>query len=139
MISHTSFGPGVRRRIRGSALAATCALLAACTHNNQPNDDFDDRPGPIPVHVKNENFLDVNVSVVSGGTTRRLGDVPGNSTGDFNINWVIANGNGIVLLATPIGGTGQARTPSLNVSPGQEIDFRVASVLRQSVATVHDP
>jgi hypothetical protein len=139
MMYHTHLGPGWRRRLRGFAVVATCGLLAACSHNNQSEDDFDLRPSPIPVHVKNENFLDVNIFVVAGGTNRRLGAVAGNSTGEFTLSWVVANGNGIVLTAVPIGGTGQARSQSLNVSPGQVIDFRVASLLRQSVATVRDP
>ncbi|MDB4875221.1 MAG: hypothetical protein JWM41_1667 [Gemmatimonadetes bacterium] len=139
MMHHTQFGARMRRRMRGVAFAAICGALAACSHGNQPNDDFDPRPGPIPIHVKNENFLDMNIAVVAGGTTRRLGQVSGNSTGDFTVNWSIGNGGGIIVTATPIGGSGQARSPALNVAPGQMIDFRVASLLRQSVATVHDP
>jgi hypothetical protein len=43
------------------------------------------------------------------------------------------------LLATPIGGRGSAGSGSLNVSPGQMIDFKIGSVLRQSTATVRQP
>jgi hypothetical protein len=139
MTSQLPLGAGMSRRIRAAAFVAACAALAACSHGNQPNDDIDPRPSPIPVHVKNENFLDMNIAVIAGGTSRRLGQVAGNSTGDFTVNWGVANGGGIIITATPIGGSGQARSPALNVGPGQIIDFRVASLLRQSVTTVHDP
>ncbi|MEP6494039.1 MAG: hypothetical protein ABJF01_15255 [bacterium] len=119
--------------------AALLIVVAACSHNNQPDTDFDPRPDPIPIRVTNENFLDMNVAVVAGGASRRLGPVNGNSTAQFKINWSVVNGQSIYLTATPIGGQGLARSAALNVSPGQMIDFKVGSVLRQSVAIVHDP
>jgi len=133
---------GIGRWPRPAArIAATLlvAVFAACSHSNQPESDADPRPEPIPVHVKNENFLDMNVAVVSGGASRRLGTVSGNSTGTFTIPWSAANGQGIYLTAIPIGGSGAARSATLNVSPGQVIEFKIGSVLRQSVAIVHDP
>ena len=136
----------IRRLDRGSSrtarvLAASTMLLAlaACSRNKQLESELEPRPDPIPVLVKNENFLDVNVYVIAGGVTRRLGLVSGNSTGQFTIAWGVANGAGITLTAQPIGSNGRATSGSLNVSPGQVIEFKVGSVLRQSVATVHDP
>ena len=35
------------------------------------------------MHVKNENFLDMNVAVVASGVSRRLGQVTGNSSARF--------------------------------------------------------
>jgi len=49
------------------------------------------------------------------------------------------NGQSISLTATPIGGRGSAGSGALNVSPGQMIDFKIGSVLRQSTATVRQP
>jgi hypothetical protein len=138
-MTQPQFNRTVRRRIRGYAVAGLCAVLAACSRNKQPDTDFDPRPDPIPVHVKNENFLDMNIAVVANGTTRRLGMVSGNGSGDFAVNWSVANGSGLYLTAIPIGGSGSARSATLNVSPGQVIDFKVGSVLRQSIAIVHDP
>lgn len=122
---------------RRAALIALVAV-AACARRHGPETDFD-RPDPIPVHVKNENFLDMNVYVVSSGVSRRLGTVSGNGTGNFTIAWSVANGQSFYLTATPIGGRGTASSGSLNVSPGQEIDFKIGSTLRQSAAIVHDP
>jgi hypothetical protein len=122
-------------------VALACMALAACSHNksSDPDAEPDVRPDPIPIHVKNENFLDVNVAVFAGGMSRRLGMVPGNSSADFTVDWSVANGSGLSLTAVPIGGSGGFNTGALNVAPGQMIEFRIGSLLRQSTAVVHDP
>jgi hypothetical protein len=127
-------------RIRG-VLFAMMLASAACARGKTSGttEEAEPRPDPIPVHVKNENFLDMNVAVVVNGQSRRLGTVAGNGTGNFTINWSVANGQTIVLTASPIGGRGSASSGQLNVAIGQVIDFKIASVLRQSVASVHDP
>src|SRR5438309_7947776 len=125
------------QRAFGAALVLT--VLAACSRNKEQNDELYPRADPIPVHVRNENFLDMNVAVVSSGVSRRLGLVSGNSSADFTIAWNVANGQSLFLTATPIGGRGSAGSGTLSVSPGQVIDFKIGSLLRQSTATVHDP
>jgi len=121
------------------AALALFVILAACSRNKGHEDDFYARIDPIPIHVRNENFLDMNVAVVSNGVSRRLGLVAGNSAADFKVDWAVANGQGIALTATPIGGRGVAGSGSLSVSPGQVVEFKIGSVLRQSTAMVHDP
>jgi hypothetical protein len=123
------------------ALFAVVVASAACARGSGKNSEEapEPRPDPIPVHVKNENFLDMNIAVVVSGQARRLGTVGGNSTADFTISWSVANGQSITLTASPIGGRGSASSGQLNVGVGQVIDFKVASVLRQSVASVHEP
>jgi hypothetical protein len=118
---------------------ALIVVFAACSRNKGHDDDFYPRMEPIPIRVRNENFLDMNVAVVSNGVSRRLGLVPGNSAGNFKVDWAVANGQGIILTATPIGGRGSANSGSLNVAPGQVVEFKIGSVLRQSTASVHDP
>jgi len=128
------------RRSPASALRVTVCLLTllgACARNKNQGDY--PRADPIPVHVRNENFADMNVAVVANGISRRLGLVTGNSSADFKIAWSVANGQGLVLTATPIGGRGLAGSGALSVSPGQVIEFKIGSVLRQSTAVVHDP
>ena len=123
-------------RLRSAALVLV--LAGACSSNQKPSEAYP-RMEPVRVHVKNENFLDVNVALVTSGVSRRLGMVAGNSGGDFKVEWSMVNGQNVVLTATPIGGRGSGMTGSLNVGPGQVIDFKVGSVLRQSTASVHDP
>jgi hypothetical protein len=112
--------------------------LAACSRNKGQGELYP-RIDPIPVHVQNENFLDMNVFVVASGVSRRLGTVTGNSAADFKIQWSLINGQTISLTATPIGGRGAAGSGALSVGPGQMIDFKIGSVLRQSTATVRQP
>jgi hypothetical protein len=131
--------PAPRRRARLFVLLSALLVLAACSRNKELESDADFRPEPVQIHVRNENFLDMNVAAVAGGVTRRLGMVTGNSSADFTVPWSLGNGTGIILTATPIGGTGRAVTPSLNIGIGQAIDFKVASVLRQSIAVVYEP
>jgi hypothetical protein len=126
-------------RSRHIRIAFALILVVAACSRKQRSDDFYPRMDPIPVRVRNENFLDMNVAVVSNGISRRLGLVSGNSSAEFKVDWALANGQGIILTATPIGGRGSAISGSLNVAPGQVIEFKVGSVLRQSTATVHDP
>lgn len=127
----------MKRYFRAAALVVG---LAACAHHNQLGQDEEDvRQEPIAVHVRNENFLDMNVYVVAGGVSRRLGTVTGNGSGDFSINWSVANGQPLVMSAIPIGGSGRATSPQLTVSPGQVIEFKIGSQLRLSAAIVHDP
>jgi len=115
-------------------------VAAACSRNKDiAEDEGDYRVDPIPVHVKNENYLDMNVGVIASGVTRRLGTVTGNGSGDFKIAWSVANGQQVSVTATPIGGSGRFTSLGLSVRPGQEIEFRVGSVLRQSTAVVREP
>ena len=75
-----------------------------------------------------------------GTQSRRLGTVTGNSTARFMIDWSATVGQPIVMSAIPIGGGGRAAASQpLSVGYGQMIYFTVASVLRQSTASVGDP
>lgn len=130
MLSHP-----IRARVALLFFLAT----AACAKHAQTGPEVDMRPEPIPVHVKNENFLDMNIFVVVSGVSRRLGNVVGNGSADFMVDGNLALGQTLYLTAVPIGGRGQATSGGLSVAPGQMIEFTVASTLRQSVATVRDP
>src|SRR4051794_39231474 len=116
------------RAIRRSTTRLAFALLvvtAACSKNNpETGAAFEPRAEPISVFVKNENFLDMNVSLVTGGITRRLGQVSGNSSGDYKINASVANGQSISITAVPIGQTARYTSPGMQVRPGQRIEVR---------------
>jgi hypothetical protein len=114
-------------------------MAVACSHANQPDDEIDLPRDPISVHVKNENFLDMNIAVVAGGVSRRLGQVSGNASADFKITWSTANGQQLVLTATPIGGRGSYSSPGVSVGFGQMIELSIGSTLRLSSAVVREP
>jgi hypothetical protein len=116
------------------------ALATACNRHPQTEDDQPlEKAEPIQVHVRNENFLDVNVFMIVNGVSRRLGTVTGNGSGDFKVEWGITVGQSIALQAVPIGGRGSANSGQLSIGLGQVIDFTVAPVLRQSTVSVHEP
>ena len=91
---------------------------------------------PIPLTVRNENYLDMNIAYVVQGSSRRLGMVPGNTTMNFNIPRLSEAVDDYTITATPIGAGGRASSGILSVREGQRIEFRVAPVLRQSSAIV---
>ncbi|HEY2163791.1 MAG TPA: hypothetical protein VGH04_07375 [Gemmatimonadaceae bacterium] len=130
-----------RFRSRSTALAMVLlALAAACSRHPQTEDEEPlVKPDPIHVHVRNENFLDVNVFMIVNGASRRLGTVTGNGSGDFTVDWGITIGQSIALRAVPIGGSGSANTGQLSIGLGEMIEFTVAPVLRQSTVSVHEP
>jgi hypothetical protein len=65
--------------------------------------------------------------------------VTGNSTANFTIDWFATTGEPVVLTAIPIGGGGTyASSGQLSVGEGQMIYFTVASILRQSTASIGD-
>jgi hypothetical protein len=129
------------RRARARLAVLALVMLGACTHNQSA--EMDQEPElerePIHLHVRNENFLDMNIAVISSGVARRLGQVSGNGVGDFNINYNLANGQSIAVRATPIGGNTLYTSPNLSVAGGQMIDLRIASTLRQSSTVVREP
>jgi hypothetical protein len=129
------------RRVRVRMVVLALLAIAACARNKSSEEEADLEPSrdPIQVHVRNENFLDVNVAVVAGGISRRLGQVTGNTVGDFTIAANVANGQSITITAIPIGANERYTSPGLSVSGGQMIDVRIAPTLRQSSVTVREP
>lgn len=124
--------------MRGRVLAVLLLTAVACSHG-KPGAPAEPRPDPVLVHVKNENFLDMNIAVVISGVSRRLGQVSGNSSGEFKIDYMLTVGQSIAITGTPIGGRGIASSGLLNVSEGQIIEFEIGSSLRQSSATIRNP
>lgn len=81
----------------------------------------------------------MNIAVVISGVSRRLGQVTGNSSADFKVDYLMTVGQSIAILATPIGGVGAATSGPLSVGEGQLVEFVIGSTLRQSSATVRNP
>jgi hypothetical protein len=114
-------------------LLAVGSLLSAggaCSRANQAAGEISPA-NMITVVVKNENFLDMDVYAVSQGLATRLGTVTGNGTRTFLSDASMA-AQDFRIVATPIGGNGRASTGALVVSPGQTVDFRIGSTMRNS-------
>jgi hypothetical protein len=92
--------------------------------------------GGATLVVRNDNYSDVDVYVVSSGLPSRVGTVTGNSTARFSLNPSLVTAPDFRVVATPIGGNGRASSGPLLVSPGQTVYFTIGPVLSQSFATV---
>ena len=102
-------------------LALFLAALGAAACTGKGND------APAPrvatyIRVENQSWLDVDVFAVYGGTRRRLGLVPGNSTQTMRIPAdVIGIGRSLAFLADPVGSSRVGTTiGAIYVRPGQE-------------------
>lgn len=128
------------RRTRVGVVMLALLAFAACARNKgDVEDEAEPEHEPIRVHVRNENFLDMNIAVVASGVSRRLGQVAGNGVGDFTFAYNVVIGQSISVTATPIGGNGRYLSPSLSIASGQMIDLRIASTLRQSSTVIREP
>jgi len=121
-----------RKYLLVGIIAATSSLsgLAACSHTNEAGGEVAPSTA-LGLHVKNENFMDMDVYAVSDGLATRLGTVTGNGSRNFGLDASLANQD-FRIVATPIGGNGRASSGSIAVAPGQTIDFTIGSVLRNS-------
>jgi hypothetical protein len=112
------------------AAATTVSTVGACSRTNEAGGEIAPASA-IGLHVRNDNFLDMDVYAVSDGLATRLGTVTGNSSRNFVLDASLANQD-FRIVATPIGGNGRASTGSIAVAPGQTIDFTIGSILRNS-------
>jgi hypothetical protein len=119
------------------AAFAAASAASACSHTGQAAGDLAPASA-IGLNVTNQNFLDMDVYAVSDGLATRLGTVNGNNSRIFTLNPSLAVRD-LRIVATPIGGNGQASTGEVIVSPGQTIEFRIGSTLRNSSVSIRSP
>lgn len=126
-------------RARGMLSALLMGAMAAftataCTRTNEAAGTLAPA-NVVGLRVQNNNFLDVDVYAVSQGVPTRIGTVTGNSTKSFAIDGSLVTQD-FRVIATPIGGSGQASTGAIIVAPGQTIEFTVGSTLRNSTVSI---
>jgi hypothetical protein len=113
---------------------ATVPAISACSHPNELAGELAPA-NTIELHVKNENFLDMDVFAVMDGQATRLGTVTGNGSHNFVVDATLGVQD-FRIVATPIGGTGRATTGSIAAAAGQTVDFTIGSVLRNSTVFI---
>jgi hypothetical protein len=126
----------LEERMRGTRLLTGLFALAAvlpvsaCSHAYEASGDV--APSNIiTLRVTNDNFLDMDVYAVAEGLATRVGTVSGAGSRTFVLNASLA-AQDFRVVATPIGGNGRASSGTLSVAPGQMVDFRIGSTLRNS-------
>ena len=124
-------------RISPVLLALTIALAttAVCCRSANPY-EVGREADAVALVVKNDNFNDVDLYAVSDFLATRIGTVGGNSTARFELSPSMTSGADLRIVATPFGGNGRASSGVVLASRGQTIYFNIASILRQSTATV---
>jgi hypothetical protein len=90
----------------------------------------------VLLSVKNDNFLDMDIYAVSSGLATRVGTATGLATARFALSPALWEAGDFRIVAAPIGGNGRASSGALAVHSGDQIDFTIASTLRQSHAEV---
>jgi hypothetical protein len=84
--------------------------------------------GPIQVRIDNQNFNDMNVYLVTGGSRWLLGQAGGVSLTTLTIpNGIAPADLRLRLLADPLGGQAPITTPTLIVPRGQRIYWTIGS------------
>jgi len=125
----------MRRSVRLLLVLAVTVAAPAC-RSADPYALDQVRPDGATLVVRNDNFADMDLYAVSSGLATRIGTVSGLSTQSFALSSTMIGGSDFRVVATPIGGNGRASTGALLVRGGSVIDFRIASVLNQSVGSV---
>ncbi|HEX5077376.1 MAG TPA: hypothetical protein VFW03_29455 [Gemmatimonadaceae bacterium] len=113
------------------AVLGAATLLAACASGASR---ISSSPGlqPISLTVTNQNWLDVDVFVLHGGSRYRLGQVGGSGSATLSIpSGFITNGQ-VQLMADPIGSNDVFITDQISVAPDEKVELTVAPRMRMS-------
>ena len=124
---------GLSRHAFGVALLVASAACAGHHHHAPP-----DPPVDIPLKVTNRGWFDVTVYVLHDGQRTRIGLVTGSSEQDFVLPArLLGQSHQLALLGEAIGNNDVARTETLNIQPGQYIEWTLETNLRRSSVGVY--
>jgi len=134
------------RASRASFTACLLLLAAACARSPAPaatpsplasaSADSAGTSRAIPVQVDNQNFSDMNVYLVTRGTRWLVGNVAGLTKATLTVPASLAPADlQVRLRAQAIGGRGATTTPTLIVSPGQQVYWTIGSDPAMSTAS----
>jgi hypothetical protein len=125
---------------RWMILVTGLAIMAGgCAHAGRAARERNFCPTPTAVlYVQNDNWLDVVIYAVRGGTRYRLGEVVSFQSGKFNLpSTVVSISSDIYVVAHPIGGAYEYYSPEVMLGPGQNIlELRVDNLIDHSSLTV---
>jgi hypothetical protein len=116
-------------------------LLVACARQPLPEGDApppDIRNAEITIIVKNQHWLDINIYLMRGTLSERLGMASGPSDKVFTVPWTKVGGSGqIRLRADPVGQGRGHLTEFFMVRPGSVVEWTIGSGLRYSNIAVY--
>lgn len=116
-------------------VAGACAPAAGTTAYAPGLDGVG--PEETTVRVENNNWDNMTVYVVRGSARHRLGMVTSMNAETFRIPAAFMSGTEAVrLVADPIGSSNTYVTPSVQVKPGEQIEFDIENHLAISSVSV---
>lgn len=123
------------QRLSIIAIISMSSIVAGCASAPMPYRQAD--IGRATVTVENENWTDVQVYVISGSTTAKLGVVPTGSRATFKIPRVITLPADLEFLAASARGD-QVKTESIATRQGDSVLFSVEeAIVRSSLLLRH--
>lgn len=133
--------PGVGREGIAYAVLLTAILGSnGCIGRSAPGANVPDslsapEPGrqnaEVTILVRNRHWLDVNIYLIRGSATERLGTAAGLSESVISLPWRRVEGAGTIRLgADPIGQARGVITETILVRPSSVVDWTIESGLR---------
>jgi hypothetical protein len=119
-------------------LALVATTMVACAARRQSKSAKSDPIPDIPLKVTNHNWLDITIYVLHDGQRTRIGMVTGSSAEDFVLPArLLGQAHQLALIGEAIGSNDVARTETLNIQPGQYIEWTLETDLRRSSVGVY--
>ena len=123
-------------KVRNILVAATIAVVGACAPAAEQA-ELGSPERETTLIVKNNNWHDMVIYVVTGSQRARLGSVGSMSTTRFRIRDSLGGGFGqLRLVADPIGSNRSYALPIINVVPGSEVQVRLENNIATSSYSV---
>ena len=115
------------RTIRNTLAALLAAAsLVSCTSAANSHAGSAPEPSFIRLTVTNQNWLDVTVYAVRGGSRYRIGNAGGNSSASLRIPANLVVSGAVQLLVDPIGSQEAYTTGAIMVSADESVQLNVA-------------
>ena len=123
---------------RGFIAAAAILALGACAPAAEQSASRLPARSHTSLIVKNDNWNDVKVYLVSGSTRTRLGSVTAMSKGQFFIpDAYVLGTSDVTIEADPVGSNDSYVSPPIQVFPGAQVALTVGNSLRLSHFAVY--
>ncbi|HYK83670.1 MAG TPA: hypothetical protein VEU55_11055 [Gemmatimonadales bacterium] len=119
-------------------LALGCLALAPAACARHRARAYRAVPAEWSLTIDNHHWLDVEVSVLHGGQTTRVGLITAATSQSFVLpTYLLGPGGDIRLIATPIGGGQSVVTPLITIGGGQSVDWTLERTLSTSSLAIH--
>jgi hypothetical protein len=123
--------------MKSRSIAIIAGGLMACANGRTANPSSLQAQDQALLVVTNDHWLDVNVFAVRGGSSQRLGTIPGFKTDTIPLRLTFVSGGAPVrFVAEPIGLNARHVSDPVSVVRGELVEFRVKNPLNLSSVMV---